>query len=175
MSDRLYDKRIDCFFRLENEIIDNNILRGLEYSVYVVLCRYANNNDGAFPSYETISNKAGISKRQAIRIVKILIEKQLLEKVTRKKKGKKNNETNVYYILSAKDLGSDSQSPGSDSQSPPHSDSQSPIKRTNSFINKKGKSDSSYKNKSPNRDPNYANFDQREYTDEDLEKYYINE
>ena len=74
MKERLYDKRIDCYFKLENELIDREDLTTSEKMVYICLCRYANNNDGAFPSYETISKKSGLSRRHAITIVNRLLK-----------------------------------------------------------------------------------------------------
>ena len=162
MGDRLYDKRFDCYFRLENDLIDRTDLDCIEKMVYIVLCRFANNNEDAFPSYKKIAQCARISRRSAIRSVSVLIEKKLLEKKIRKKKGTKTNDSNVYYILSAKlevvtqvHRGGDTGAPGVVTQVHPKKNN---IKKKNEKNSKK----------------THENFERREYTEEEFEQWYIN-
>lgn len=85
------------YFQAPNSIFDAG-LSALEIAVYMYLCRCGNHGGQAFPSYQTIANKCGISRASAIRTVKSLYEKHLLSKKTRPK-GNKDNDTNIYYVL----------------------------------------------------------------------------
>lgn len=103
MPEKLFDKRQDPYFKVENVIFAREDLSAYEKLVYMVLCRYANNNDGAFPSYETIAKGASVSRATAIRTIKSLVEKNLVEKETRLKANSNENTSNIYYVLSAED------------------------------------------------------------------------
>ena len=54
-----------------------------ELAVFCYLYRCGNNGKTAFPSYATIGSCCGISRLSAIRAVKELIRKRLIEKETR--------------------------------------------------------------------------------------------
>jgi len=98
----LRDGRMFEFFILENAVIDREDLDIYEKFVYITLCRYAHNNEGAFPSYNTIATKSSISRRKAISTVASLVEKELVHKQIRKTNGTDENDTNLYTIMSAK-------------------------------------------------------------------------
>lgn len=74
----------DPFFRLPNEVIDHPEdcppLTTTELAVFIVLCRYGNNDGSAFPSYQKIADGARCSRRAAIRAVARLEEVGLLKK-----------------------------------------------------------------------------------------------
>jgi hypothetical protein len=119
MSDRLYDRRIDNYFRIENAIFERNDLNTYEKLVYILLCRYANNNNGAFPSYETIAKGVSTSRRKAIDVVRNLVEKKLIEKGERFIKGKNERTSNIYYVLTCITITSEQYAPPSEQYAPP--------------------------------------------------------
>jgi len=87
---------------VENELIDNLQLTTYEKMIYIVLVRHTNEDSNCFPSMSTISKKAGCSVATVKRTVKSLEDKSLIKKVTRRIEGKKENDSNLYYIMSAK-------------------------------------------------------------------------
>lgn len=68
--------------------------------VYLYLCRCADTEDQAFPSYGTMAKKCSISRRTAIRAIQELEEVGLLTKEERTilKNGKPVNTSNLYTI-----------------------------------------------------------------------------
>jgi hypothetical protein len=98
MADQIRDKRKDPFFKVDNALIDREDFDIYEKMVYVVLCKYAGNNGGAFPSYNTIAHKAGCSRRKAIDAVASLIEKEVITKEIRIN-DKDENISNLYDIV----------------------------------------------------------------------------
>lgn len=85
MADKLTDERRRGFFIIDNEVIDNHIkdigIYGL--AVYSLLVRMAGSKDDSFPSYKTMADKLGISKRQAIDSVQKLVDAGLVSKASR--------------------------------------------------------------------------------------------
>jgi DnaD/phage-associated family protein len=100
--DLLKDNRETNWFMVENELIDNLQLTTYEKMIYIVLVRHSNEDSSCFPSILTISKKAGCSVATVKRTIKSLEEKLLIKKVTRKVEGKKENNSNLYYVMSAK-------------------------------------------------------------------------
>lgn len=100
--DLLKDNRETNWFMVENELIDNLQLTTYEKMIYIVLVRHSNEDSSCFPSILTISKKAGCSVATVKRTIKSLEEKLLIKKVNRKVEGKKENNSNLYYIMSAK-------------------------------------------------------------------------
>jgi len=84
------------FFQAPNLIFDAD-LTAYEKIVYLYLCRCGNNST-AFPSYNTIAKKCGISRRKAIECVGALIEKNYITKEQRINPYDNNNFSNVYKI-----------------------------------------------------------------------------
>jgi hypothetical protein len=84
------------FFTVPNSIFDQKTvvvtqdgtreIRAIEKLVYLYLSRCCSNNSGTgFPSYNTIADRCGISRRAAIYAVGILQSTGLLKKQARKK------------------------------------------------------------------------------------------
>lgn len=96
------------YFQVPNDIFDLDIkvrdsglqrkLRTSEKLVYIYLCRCSNQGSNAFPSYKTIGDKCGISRRKAIDAIKLLLKNRLLIKQVRPKDNK-DNETNTYEVI----------------------------------------------------------------------------
>lgn len=80
MGDQLLDARRPGFFIVDNELIDNFGPKIGVYgvAVYSLLARFAGSGDASFPSYQTIASKLGMSRFQAIKTVKTLIETSLI-------------------------------------------------------------------------------------------------
>jgi hypothetical protein len=101
-KDNLRDGRVKNWFYLENDLLDREDLTIYEKTVYIVIARYVNGENKAFPSYETIAKKGSMAKIQAKRVVKSLIKKRLLKKEARKNKGNKSHTSNLYTLLNPK-------------------------------------------------------------------------
>jgi len=84
------------YFQVPNDVFDLD-LKSYEKMVYIYLCRCCNNGSDAFPSYQTIADKCGISKSSAMRAVKTLEENDLLYKECRQKKDGSCN-SNTYKV-----------------------------------------------------------------------------
>jgi len=100
--DNLRDGRTRNWFYLENDLLDRGDLTIYEKTVYIVIARYVNGENKAFPSYETIAKKGSMAKVQAKRVVKSLIQKGLLKKEVRKTKDNKSYTSNLYTLLNPK-------------------------------------------------------------------------
>ena len=85
-----------------------------EKTVYIVIARYVNSENKAFPSYETIVKKGSMAKVQAMRVVKSLTQKELLKKESRRNKDNKGSTSNLYALLNPKpkDKNSDDKNKG---------------------------------------------------------------
>ena len=81
------------YFQAPNDIFETDLTNNQKL-IYLYLCRCTNNGKTAFPSYQTIANKCGMSKRNAIYCVKVLIERSFIVKQYRVKEGKNNS--NLY-------------------------------------------------------------------------------
>lgn len=98
----LKDSRKRDWFWAENGLVDREDLSIYEKMIYIVLIRYSDEESCCFPSYKTISKKAGCSERQVSNVLKRLEEKGLLIRKNRKRKGSNEKESNLYVLLSAK-------------------------------------------------------------------------
>jgi len=101
-KDKLRDGRVRNWFYLENDLLDREDLTIYEKTVYIVIARYVNGENKAFPSYETIAKKGSMAKVQAMRVVKSLIQKGLLRKESRRNKDNKGSTSNLYTLLNPK-------------------------------------------------------------------------
>jgi len=101
-KDNLRDGRVRNWFYLENDLLDREDLTIYEKTVYIVIARYVNGENKAFPSYETIAKKGSMAKIQAKRVVKSLAQKGLLKKEARKNKDNKSYTSNLYTLLNPK-------------------------------------------------------------------------
>lgn len=82
----LKDERRRDFYIIDNSIIDEygSIIGVYGIAIYSLIARYADGNgNGAFPSYNTISEKLGISRPKVIETIKHLISIGLITKTTR--------------------------------------------------------------------------------------------
>jgi predicted transcriptional regulator len=101
-NNNLRDGRVRNWFYLENDLLDRQDLNIYEKTVYIVIARYVNSENKAFPSYETIAKKGSMAKVQAMRVVKSLIQKGLLKKEARKNKENEGSTSNLYTLLNPK-------------------------------------------------------------------------
>jgi len=101
-KDNLRDGRVKNWFYLENDLLDRQDLTIYEKTVYIVIARYVNGENKAFPSYETIAKKGSMAKVQAMRVVKSLTQKGLLKKESRRNKDNKGSTSNLYTLLNPK-------------------------------------------------------------------------
>lgn len=98
----LKDSRRKEWFWIENTLVDREDLNIYEKMIYIVLVKYSNEESCCFPSYKTISKKAGCSERQVSNILKNLETKGLIIRKNRKRKGSNEKESNLYVLLSSK-------------------------------------------------------------------------
>jgi len=101
-NNNLRDGRVRNWFYLENDLLDRQDLNIYEKTVYIVIARYVNSENKAFPSYETIAKKGSMAKVQAMRVVKSLIRKGLLKKEARQNKINGGSTSNLYTLLNPK-------------------------------------------------------------------------
>lgn len=93
-KDQLIDLR-EKFFRVSNNIFSLD-LDSYDIALYTAICRYINNETKmAYPSIQKLADMCKMSKPKAVSVIKNLIEKGLIYKVT-------GNYTtsNKYYLLS---------------------------------------------------------------------------
>jgi DNA-binding Lrp family transcriptional regulator len=102
-KDQIIDKRGFDYTRIEEEFIDSvGEFDIYEKVIYMVLCRHANiYNATAFPSYKTISEKAGISRSKTIEVIKSMVLKGIINKIENVN-SKGENTSNTYEILGYK-------------------------------------------------------------------------
>jgi len=101
-KDNLRDGRVKNWFYLENDLLDRQDLTIYEKTVYIVIARYVNGENKAFPSYETIAKKGSMSRSKAKYVVNSLVQKGLLKKEFRKSKDKNCYTSNLYTLLNPK-------------------------------------------------------------------------
>lgn len=78
MSDYI-DRQEIPYFQVSNDLVDGDALGNVyEKMCYVVMARYTNNGQIAFPSYNTIAKNMGVSRNTAIKSIKSLEDKGLL-------------------------------------------------------------------------------------------------
>lgn len=108
------------YFQVPNEIFDMDIkvkvfdqkekkhiirpLKAIEKIVYIYLCRCGNNGGTAFPSYNSIAERCGISRRKAIDAINILESNGFLVKKTRRKSNEENC-SNIYELKTPSESG----------------------------------------------------------------------
>jgi hypothetical protein len=100
-KDNLRDGRVKNWFYLENELLDREDMTIYEKTVYIVIARYVDGENKAFPSYETIAKKGSMAKVQAMRVVKSLVKKGLLKKKSRRTCDN-GSTSNLYTLLNPK-------------------------------------------------------------------------
>ena len=105
------DERQWHFTVIENSVLENTSLSTYEKLVYIVLCKFANKSKECYPSYKTIAELSGCSKRKAIDVIQSLADKGLIKIAERKDKGM--HCTNLFVIG-----GSEYSAPGSECGAP---------------------------------------------------------
>ncbi len=67
------------YFQVSNKLVDTDQLSNVyEKMCYIVMARYTNNGQAAFPSYSTIAKNMGVSRNTAIKSIKALTDKGVL-------------------------------------------------------------------------------------------------
>lgn len=103
---KLENKRIDYYFKVENAVIDNSETFDNIYEshLFIVLSRFCNNNNIAFPSYNSLAELCYCSRSTIIKTMKNLEKKGLINKLLRNKKIKDKTvyESNLYTINNIK-------------------------------------------------------------------------
>ena len=79
----LRDGRVKNWFYLENDLLDREDLTIYEKMIYIVIARYVDKEDKAFPSVPTIAKQGSMSERQVQTIINSLVKKGLLKKESR--------------------------------------------------------------------------------------------
>jgi len=100
--DNLRDGRVRSWFYLENDLLDRQDLNIYEKMIYIVIARYVDKEDKAFPSVPTIAKKGSMSERQVQMIINSLVKKGLIKKESRINKYNKSKTSNLYTLLSVK-------------------------------------------------------------------------
>jgi len=111
-KDNLRDGRVKNWFYLENDLLDCEDLNIYEKMIYIVIARYVNKEDKAFPSVPTIAKKGSMSERQVQTIINSLVKKGLIKKEPRINKYNKSKTSNLYTLLSVKRNQSDKDKKG---------------------------------------------------------------
>lgn len=96
MSDKLENKFEHPYHQVPNDLYEIGLTTH-EIAVYGYLTRCTNAGSTAFPSYNTIASKCGMSRSKAIKTIDSLIEKKIVEK-----KPRANNHgeqiSNIYSV-----------------------------------------------------------------------------
>jgi len=85
------------YFQVPNDIFEIGLDKH-ELLVYMYLARCGNQGSKAFPSYNKIAEKTGISRRKVIDTIKILEDKKLLVKEKRYNFERGENYSNTYRV-----------------------------------------------------------------------------
>jgi DNA-binding Lrp family transcriptional regulator len=85
------------YFQVPNDIFEIGLDKH-ELLVYMYLARCGNQGSKAFPSYNKIAEKTGISRRKVIDTIKILEDKMLLVKEKRYNFERGENYSNTYRV-----------------------------------------------------------------------------
>ena len=87
------------FAMVEKDVLFSPELTALEKLVYCVLCAFSDNNTrSCYPSYNTIAEKVGCSKKTAIQCVASLCEKGWMRKMEQRTK-KGGHRSNLYILV----------------------------------------------------------------------------
>jgi len=109
-NDNLRDGRVKNWFYLENDLLDRGDLTIYKKMIYIVIARYVDKEDKAFPSVPTIAKKGSMSERQVQMIINSLVKKGLIKKEPRM--NNKSKTSNLYTLLSVKTNQSDKDKKG---------------------------------------------------------------
>ena len=137
------------FTQMPNNILRSRTLKPLHKVVLSVICSYSNSSNIAFPSYHTIADDSGISRRKVIDIISELVALGCIKK-TERRSSKGDHTANDYEVLIGRSgfslPGETPAPPGNEHNSPPDeqpslpgseiSASRSEQRAPNQYINK---------------------------------------
>ena len=106
-KDNLRDGRVRNWFYLENDLLDREDLTIYEKMIYIVVARYVDKENKAFPSIPTIAKKGSMSVRQVQAIINSLINKGLIKRESRINKNNKSKTSNLYTLLTVEKVQSE--------------------------------------------------------------------
>jgi len=106
-KDNLRDGRVRNWFYLENDLLDREDLTIYEKMIYIVVARYVDKENKAFPSIPTIAKKGSMSVRQVQVIINSLINKGLIKRESRINKNNKSKTSNLYTLLTVEKVQSE--------------------------------------------------------------------
>ena len=86
------------FTQMPNNILRSHTLKPLQKVVLSVICSYSNSSNIAFPSYQTIADDSGISRRKVIDIISELVMFGYIKK-TERRSSKGDHTANDYEVL----------------------------------------------------------------------------
>lgn len=86
------------FTQMPNNILRSHTLKPLHKVVLSVICSYSNSSNIAFPSYQTIADDSGISRRKVIDIISELVMFGCIKK-TERRSSKGDHTANDYEVL----------------------------------------------------------------------------
>ena len=86
------------FTQMPNNILRSHTLKPLQKVVLSVICSYSNSSNIAFPSYQTIADDSGISRRKVIDIISELVMFGYIKK-TERRSNKGDHTANDYEVL----------------------------------------------------------------------------
>ena len=86
------------FTQMPNNILRSRTLKPLHKVVLSVICSYSNSSNIAFPSYQTIADDSGISRRKVIDIISELVMFGCIKK-TERRSSKGDHTANDYEVL----------------------------------------------------------------------------
>ena len=72
------------FTQMPNNILRSHTLKPLHKVVLSVICSYSNSSNIAFPSYQTIADDSGISRRKVIDVISELVTLGCIKKTERR-------------------------------------------------------------------------------------------
>lgn len=100
----IVDERVDFYFKVENAVIDDEMFSSAsEALLFIVLSRYCNNKNYAFPSLNTLAKKCYCSRPTVVKCLNLLIEKKLIKKVGRENPLNGATESNLYAVCNVKE------------------------------------------------------------------------
>lgn len=86
------------FTQMPNNILRSRTLKPLHKVVLSVICSYSNSSNIAFPSYQTIADDSGISRRKVIDVISELVALGCIKK-TERRSSKGDHTANDYEVL----------------------------------------------------------------------------
>lgn len=93
------------FTKIDNIVLSDKTLSPMQKMIYVALSSYADNKTrSCYPSYNTLAEKAGCSRRTAILAMKVLIEKEYVVKVQKLDERKNAHACNLYILATTEAL-----------------------------------------------------------------------